>query len=195
MTAYDFDESDHLEQLKALGKKVQKAEKAKDPLVKLLKVARVQPTPSQNSWSEADGEITCCRLQGRLWKLAIRPRLLSKQPRTWRRDCLHLIFCTTRTRFAAMKVMTLNSSSVWCLEQMQFSQDVRATLAICFSQLFRVYAPETPFPDDTLPVRGFSLTLAQHSDGCKAASFLACMHACMVSVPDHYSITEELSFC
>lgn len=39
MTAYDFDESDYLEQLKALGKKVEKAEKAKDPLVKLLKVA------------------------------------------------------------------------------------------------------------------------------------------------------------
>ena len=38
MTAYDFAETDQLEELQALGKKVQKAEKAKDPLVKLLKV-------------------------------------------------------------------------------------------------------------------------------------------------------------
>ena len=38
MTAYDFAETDQLEGLRALGKKLQKAEKAKDPLVKLLKV-------------------------------------------------------------------------------------------------------------------------------------------------------------
>ena len=46
MTAYDFDETDHLEQLKALGRKVQKAEKAKDPLVKVLKVVGAAATPS-----------------------------------------------------------------------------------------------------------------------------------------------------
>lgn len=44
MTSYDFDETNQLEGLEALGRKVQKAEKAKDPLVKLLKVAYAVPS-------------------------------------------------------------------------------------------------------------------------------------------------------
>ncbi|KAK9822311.1 hypothetical protein WJX74_006163 [Apatococcus lobatus] len=127
MTAYDFEETDQLEELRALGRKVQKAEKAKDPLVKLLKAAG------------------------------------------------KALEATSQTKAPQQAALALAKGLVASHILQHKDKDVRVLLAFCFSQLFRLYAPETPFPEETLPdVFSVFLAVVKRISDPHAAGFQAC---------------------